>query len=985
MATAPDGPRWGEIAAAVAQEIGLVNNRSPALTTATERGVRFIVVDQKASELVFDMHALFLGFLAAGQQDRQSINFGNTASWFADWLTKRIGGDQVAIALAPEQMTEPDIVFRTFAAGFKVTLSQSVRALLQSAQKIAVETNRPSEFEARHLFTAMLQGGYVVSEVARTFSVTLPPDQIQALKLELAERIMGQPAPGESAELWRQALDLPPPPPPGGGGTADTPEPDPSLPPETPPADGVSGFNRDSVATAGTDFLRTGRDAEALARLVCLDQAAPLAIAIFGDWGSGKSTFMSRLDEAIKEIARGQREDPPEEDPADGTSARFIRRVVQIRFNAWQFVDANLWASLTSEFFDQLRAGGWERVEGARHAGLVARVNSHVHSLNSDVQARRDAAAKAGKDVLKAQKEVDTAAKAAREAPGRTLGRAAIDLLNEAYDSQKDNLTALGLDVAGVDSGKAVSAIVTSAKAGSSIWRQAVAVVQVVAKSPLRAFLVVASLLALGGAAWWIWWEGFTTTDLVPAFVALGALGTAATAMLPALKVVGAIAKRSADIAKQIGEADRETLKDLLAAEVALRDTTAEAEALAAAAQRSSGQLARYVSPDGTANPPRLLRYVLEDDPDTKALQAEIGLIGRTRRLFQAVDDIARQERKHPETVDPDEAAPDRIVLYIDDLDRCTDEQVYNVLQAIHLLLAFELFVVVVGVDVKRVRTALARALRPREAIDEDDDAVAQLAASYLEKIFQIAFWLAPLSAEGDDGGSYARYVKGLAGPAAKTGAAAPATDAVAPAAAPAESARPAEAAAAEEAAQPDAGTATAAEVDALAAIIVSRRKALATIELSDVEVAFLASKEIAAVAAATPRAVKRLINVYRLVRTRLSDDGVSILGGGGKPPAYPLIALMVAIETGQTVEVADDFHQALHALNPATSLLRPGAATAAAKDAAIKALLATYKATPALQAAATAAAKLRGNSLEAGDLLPVARVVRRYSFNAGH
>lgn len=44
-------------------------------------------------------------------------------------------------------------------------------------------------------------------------------------------------------------------------------------------------------------------------------------------------------------------------------------------------------------------------------------------------------------------------------------------------------------------------------------------------------------------------------------------------------------------------------------------------------------------------------------------------------------------------------ASIDRIILYIDDLDRCPPERVVDVLQAVHLLLAFELFVVVVAVD----------------------------------------------------------------------------------------------------------------------------------------------------------------------------------------------------------------------------------------------------------------------------------------------
>jgi hypothetical protein len=40
-----------------------------------------------------------------------------------------------------------------------------------------------------------------------------------------------------------------------------------------------------------------------------------------------------------------------------------------------------------------------------------------------------------------------------------------------------------------------------------------------------------------------------------------------------------------------------------------------------------------------------------------------------------------------------------RIVLYIDDLDRCPEKLVVEVLRAVHLLLAFDLFVCVVAVD----------------------------------------------------------------------------------------------------------------------------------------------------------------------------------------------------------------------------------------------------------------------------------------------
>jgi hypothetical protein len=86
----------------------------------------------------------------------------------------------------------------------------------------------------------------------------------------------------------------------------------------------------------------------------------------------------------------------------------------------------------------------------------------------------------------------------------------------------------------------------------------------------------------------------------------------------------------------------------------------------------------------------------------------------------------------------------DRIILYIDDLDRCDVSIVVRVLEAIHLLLAFPLFVVVVGVDPRWMHYALNR--RYKELISDDEKSEEEVAPAtsfdYLEKIFQIPFVL---------------------------------------------------------------------------------------------------------------------------------------------------------------------------------------------------------------------------------------------------
>src|SRR5262249_34935921 len=117
-------------------------------------------------------------------------------------------------------------------------------------------------------------------------------------------------------------------------------------------------FDADTHRVEDADPLGVDDDVRAFATLICLDQAAPLSIGLFGAWGSGKSTFMDRLYDQVRkfsdrEKARRKKTParPPDNDKPQRLAARFAANVVQIKFNAWQFADSNLWASLTAEFF----------------------------------------------------------------------------------------------------------------------------------------------------------------------------------------------------------------------------------------------------------------------------------------------------------------------------------------------------------------------------------------------------------------------------------------------------------------------------------------------------------------------------------------------------------------------------------------------------------------------------------------------------------
>ena len=142
-------PSWGDIAEAVAARLGLDTLRSPTLKTVIERGARFVAVDPKMREIILDGRALFIGFLAAGQQDRDSLQYGNTASWFVAWLSTRVDPQAIARALTAEQ-TAPEEAFPALQAGYAVILSQSVLRAVDTAQSLSSQTIGRPESRVSH-------------------------------------------------------------------------------------------------------------------------------------------------------------------------------------------------------------------------------------------------------------------------------------------------------------------------------------------------------------------------------------------------------------------------------------------------------------------------------------------------------------------------------------------------------------------------------------------------------------------------------------------------------------------------------------------------------------------------------------------------------------------------------------------------------------------------------------------------------------------
>ena len=769
--SAPNLDAWREIENAASSAFdSYVNKNAPDLAATLQRSAVYAKADTDAAEIVVDRRAFLFGLVAYGLVDSPSPSFGNIATWIAGWIAARAGSP--LLSTVQRGVTEKDHLINLHAHGAHVVASNSMRSCAGLAVQYARQTAGRDVADLRHFIAAFIENPSVATTDMAAVGWTAKPEDMAGLQRDLYGRIAENPEQSEDLAAWRLILHVDEP---------AIPVSDASSPPPPPPPSEVSGFTSDRAENlAAGDPLELLADVKAFARLICLEEAEPpLSIGLFGGWGSGKSTFMQLLEGEIDALTQKTRDAARPKVAADASAGRapvFIRNVVQVRFNAWHFADANLWASLTAEFFDQFRAGGYSRLGKTIHAKVVERVNAHVHTLTSAANSARQDLLASETALHDAQRARDDAVAGLESKSGREFRQTIVDAVTKAFEQHKGDLTELGFGTSG---DKDINDFLDLSVSLRTWFGQLKALLQFVFERGWRAALAVAGFAAVAASIYAMSQfdlanEPFGLTSLNVVALLAGA-GAFARAVLPGVKIIGGLIESTSGFAGRLDDKLKKEIKQVAQAEDKLQRAAAETEARRAAAERAAKSLARYVDPDSkTGNPPRLLRFMLEDDPDTRALEKEIGLISRVRRLFQAIDEIVQEEKQKDENAadgdkrrDPN--VPDRIVIYIDDLDRCTPAQVYAVLQAIHLLLAFNLFVVVVGVDVAWVQEALVHELRPtlnvptsttRRAKSKIDER--KLAIRYLEKIFQLPFWLRRLTTEGADGGSYGRFIRTL-------------------------------------------------------------------------------------------------------------------------------------------------------------------------------------------------------------------------------
>jgi ABC-type multidrug transport system fused ATPase/permease subunit len=676
------------------------------------------------------------------------------------------------------------------------------------------------------------------------------------------------------------------------------------------------------LETKDEDKLGVADEARALAEVICLrEPGPPLAVGLFGDWGSGKSSFMNLLRGAINDLTG-------KVNPDDAAAATMVQKVVHVKFNAWHYNDANLWASITTEFFVQLRAGGFDKAAGLQYSALVNAVAERVAQSDREADTQKAAVTAAQKKIGTLKDQLAELRLQRSDATSTALGEAVSTLIDDisrlSPDRVKEAMTLLGqpldlppgkenaeeiLKAVGAKRESLTTELATAASIGKVglIWRGARKVFA--ARdwlSLLLVMLIVGFSVATVAAILLV--DHKTFTAWFGAAAVASALGTFLRIYRSVRPIVRAVTKFNTVRREKLENIDTQLATkrdDIAATEVQL--VTAEASR---SASENEAMRFRGGSPD------QLLDWLLNVSDETRRFEKELGTISQVRRLFEQLDAIFTERTKlkkkveKPDLTDEERRRTekkldvaqrvtygiDRIVLYIDDLDRCNAKQVVKVLEAVHLLLAFKLFVVVVGVDARWLKHALLKVYQ-KELHDSGRSKQGQVDRAseqdYLEKIFQVPFHLKPLR-----GGTYFNaFLLSVAGPVAR-----PAGGSNPP------SPRQAEPVNA-------GGRRTITPLD----IKVEEETIQETVERVTLQEAELKQiEQLSTLLAKSPRAVKRFMNVYRLIRgLKRGPDLAAFLGGAGRAGTYPAVLFWLAVRLGLSPEEARYFRAAVLQLQP--------------------------------------------------------------------
>ncbi len=737
---------------------------------------------------------------------------------------------------------------------------------------------------------------------------------------------------------------------------------------------GVAPILADNIRSGATDHLNVENEAQAFARVAASRMIRPpLAIGIFGEWGSGKTFFMEKIREHIEELqvaANSVKE------------SAYHKKIVQIRFNAWHYMESNLWASLVDHIFKEMDK--WlirEQKTNNQIDELYEQLaTARMLQLESimELVASRKRLKEADERLLTARIKLDKT-EAARESLTlknywNAVGRLFVDKKIEQEKIQKaaQDLGLLELNDSAKGLQEALESVKDQAKQGKLLYRSLVNKF----KNPLWLIPLIVILVGLPFGIRFILSKLYeNVSDIYTLVIAISTTLAGITGWVGRVLNLGSKSinilnnfnnNLNLELEKKKEQSEKEDkdvmeilrykqiyehqVNEVALAEEHFQKVSAESELARSDLneQKASSRLNRFIRNKITeGNYAKHLGIIASIRKDFEELTAIMMDLDKDQDIMQEVKnqrnefydrvdsiladksihedkDIVEKLLKLREPIAPSDESKmeffQRIVLYIDDLDRCPPQKVIEVLQACHLLLYFPLFVVVVAVDARWVSHALVEEYKGLLGSDNTDENSAS-PRDYLEKIFQIPYWVRRM--HGDATKKYAVELIGTVEELSSQMDSEEIKERVSPEPEPekvevdgtivSQNDLKGDSVPEEPVKELDENVSAVKEntsENELSIKVINIDPNPESLKISSYERDFI--ELLSPFAGDSPRTIKRFINVYKLLRAGLSSETLNrLVGTNGESQIYRAIIAQLAIVTGAPV-LADTYFELL-------------------------------------------------------------------------
>lgn len=515
-----------------------------------------------------------------------------------------------------------------------------------------------------------------------------------------------------------------------------------------------------SDADSGADYLDISKDVNAFAKVMAAKSFnPPLAIALLGKWGSGKSFFMRKLKERIEHLSK-----------INTTEQVYCNGIAHVHFNAWSYMDANLWAGVITKIFEGLQEYISNDTLATRNKKNIAKkLNQKLNIAQgeiSNLEHRKNSIDKKI-EALEAKKRLIEASLKQKINQIKTKSiKTVLNNLNTSFKISDKIDEALADNKSFFKSREQLDKIVPK-----EYWQNPINLYQKLndkrayfrmffkgpgAKRNLVSLCII--ILAIIGIKvalfFWVPIIGrldFTFPDKFLYFISI--IGAFIYRNYKTVKHLQPLISKFWKIKEDYELQKREALFKLGQQEKAIKF---EIENYKEEIQTVNEQINK-------AQQSKLeIEYKLKHTQTTEALftfiekrsssddyKKHLGIVSIIRKDFEILSELFSGHREEVDnTGDSEEFKKyfkrplERIILYIDDLDRCSDDRVVQVLEAVNLLMAYPLFIVVVGVDPRWVKNALTKKYELQFGNKNSLNNEAIEPSGYLEKIFQVPFML---------------------------------------------------------------------------------------------------------------------------------------------------------------------------------------------------------------------------------------------------